>query len=274
MCPLQDWLAGGIAASFGHTNYKGHRMNRLQGKVALITGGNSGIGMAIAKRFAAEGAQVIATGRRQDVLDEAVRRIGHGAIGIRGDVADIQHHAVVAGEIRARFGALDVYVANAGVNTITPSAEVTPKEFDAQFNVNTRGVFFGVQHIAPIMRDGGGIVLTGSLAATRALDGHAVYAGSKAAIKAFARHWALEFKDRKIRVNVLSPGPVDTSILEKMGIPEAERPGFVRTMAGMIPAGRFGEVDELALAALYLASDESRFVNGVELLVDGGMSLN
>jgi NAD(P)-dependent dehydrogenase (short-subunit alcohol dehydrogenase family) len=249
-------------------------MKRLQDKVALITGGNSGIGLATAERFAAEGAQVIVTARRQDLLDEAVRRIGHGATGIRGDVADIGHHGAVADRIRERFGALDIYVANAGVNTITPSARVTPEEFDAQFNVNARGVFFGVQQIAPIVRDGGSIVLTSSLAATRALDGHAVYAGSKAAIRAFARHWALEFKARKIRVNVLSPGPVDTSILEKMGIPEAERPGFVKAMADMIPAGRFGKADELALAALYLASDESRFVNGVELLVDGGMSLN
>lgn len=249
-------------------------MNRLQGKTALITGGNSGIGMATAERFAAEGARVIVTARRQSVLDAAVRRIGHGAIGICGDVADIEHHAAVADEVRERFGALDIYVANAGVNTITPSAQVTPEEFDAQFNVNARGVFFGVQHVAPIIRDGGSIVLISSLAATRALDGHAVYAGSKAAVRAFARHWALEFKARKIRVNVLSPGPVDTSILEKMGIPEADRPGFVKAMAGMIPAGRFGEVDELALATLYLASDESRFVNGIELLVDGGMSLN
>ena len=249
-------------------------MKRLQDKVALITGGNSGIGLATAERFAAEGAQVIVTARRQERLDEAVRRIGHGAMGIRGDVADLDHHADVAQSIRDRFGALDIYVANAGVNTITPSAQVTPAEFDAQFNVNARGVFFGVQQIAPLIRDGGSIVLTSSLAATRALEGHAVYAGSKAAIQAFARHWALEFKARKIRVNVLSPGPVDTSILEKMGIPEAQRPGFVRAMADMIPAGRFGEADELALAALYLASDESRFVNGVELLVDGGMSLN
>ncbi len=249
-------------------------MKRLQDKVALITGGNSGIGLATAQRFAAEGAQVIVTARRQHVLDAALRRIGHGAAGIRGDVADLAHHAAVADEIRARFGALDIYVANAGINTITPSALVTPEEFDAQFNVNTRGVFFGVQHVAPLIRDGGSIVLTSSLAATRALDGHAVYAGSKAAIRAFARHWALEFKARKIRVNVLSPGPVDTSILEKMGIPEAQRPGFVQAMADMIPAGRFGEADELAAAALYLASDESRFVNGVELLVDGGMSLN
>jgi NAD(P)-dependent dehydrogenase (short-subunit alcohol dehydrogenase family) len=249
-------------------------MKRLQDKVALITGGNSGIGLATAQRFAAEGAQVIVTARRQEPLDEAVRRIGHGALGIRGDVADLAHHAAVADEIRARFGALDIYVANAGVNTITPSAQVTPEEFDAQFSVNTRGVFFGVQHVAPLIRDGGSIVLTSSLAATRALDGHAVYAGSKAALRAFARHWALEFKARRIRVNVLSPGPVDTSILDKMGIPDAQRPGFVEAMAAMIPAGRFGEADELAAAALYLASDESRFVNGVELLVDGGMSLN
>lgn len=249
-------------------------MKRLQEKVALITGGNSGIGLATAQRFAAEGAQVIVTARRQEPLDEAVRRIGHGALGIRGDVADLAHHAAVADEIRARFGALDIYVANAGVNTITPSAQVTPEEFDAQFSVNTRGVFFGVQHVAPLIRDGGSIVLTSSLAATRALDGHAVYAGSKAALRAFARHWALEFRARRIRVNVLSPGPVDTSILDKMGIPDAQRPGFVEAMAAMIPAGRFGEADELAAAALYLASDESRFVNGVELLVDGGMSLN
>lgn len=249
-------------------------MNKLSGKVALVTGGNSGIGLATAQRFAAEGAQVIVTARRQEPLDEAVRRIGHGALGIRGDVADLAHHAAVADEIRARFGALDIYVANAGVNTITPSAQVTPEEFDAQFSVNTRGVFFGVQHVAPLIRDGGSIVLTSSLAATRALDGHAVYAGSKAALRAFARHWALEFKARRIRVNVLSPGPVDTSILDKMGIPDAQRPGFVEAMAAMIPAGRFGEADELAAAALYLASDESRFVNGVELLVDGGMSLN
>lgn len=249
-------------------------MKRLQGKIALITGGNSGIGLATAELFAAEGAQVVVTARRQNALDEAVRRIGHGAIGIQGDVADLEHHALVASQVQDRFGMLDVYVANAGINTITPSAQVTPQEFDAQFNVNARGVFFGVQRLAPVMRDGGSIILTSSLAATRTLDGHAVYAGSKAAIAAFARHWALEFKARKIRVNVLSPGPVDTSILEKMGIPEAERPAFVEAMAGLIPAGRFGEPRELAHAALYLASDESRFVNGAELRVDGGMSLH
>ncbi|HEY5803568.1 MAG TPA: glucose 1-dehydrogenase [Lysobacter sp.] len=248
-------------------------MNRLQDKVAVVTGGNSGIGLAAAELFAAEGAQVVVTGRRQDVLDDAVRRIGHGAIGIQGDVADIEHHAALATTVRERFGALDIYMANAGVITIAHSAGVTAEEFDAQFNVNTRGVFFGVQSIIPVMRNGGSIILTSSLAATKVLEGHAVYAGSKAAIAAFARNWALELRQRRIRVNVLSPGPVDTSILAKLGVAEADRPTFVKMMADMIPAGRLGEPEELAKAALYLASDDSSFVNGIELNVDGGMSL-
>lgn len=248
-------------------------MKRLQGKTALITGGNSGIGLASAELFAAEGAQVIVSARRQDVLDEAVRRIGHGAVGIQGDVADLEHHAAAARLVRERFGALDIYMANAGVITIKPSVDVTPAEYDAQFAVNARAVFFGVQAIAPTLRDGGTIILTSSLAATRVLDGHAVYAGSKAAIGAFARNWALEFRPRRIRVNVLSPGPVDTSILEKLGIAPTDRPAFLAAMADRIPAGRLGDVDELARAALFLASDESGFVNGVDLHVDGGMSL-
>jgi NAD(P)-dependent dehydrogenase (short-subunit alcohol dehydrogenase family) len=248
-------------------------MKRLQGKVALITGGNSGIGLAAAQLFAAEGARVIVTGRRQEVLDEAVRLIGHDAMGIQGDVADIGHHAHVAQAVHDQFGALDVYMANAGVISIAHSAGVTAEEYDAQFNVNTRGVFFGVQSIVPVMRDGGSIILTSSLAATKVLQGHAVYAGTKAAIAAFARSWALELRERRIRVNVLSPGPVDTSILSKLGIPEADRPGFLKTMADLIPAGRLGEPDELARAALFLASADSTFVNGIELNVDGGMLL-
>jgi len=248
-------------------------MKRLEGKVAVVTGGNSGIGLAAARLFAAEGAQVILTGRRRDVLDEAVAQVGHGAVGMQGDVADLQHHAEVARQVRERHGRLDVYMANAGVITLRHSGGVTPEEFDAQFNVNTRGVFFGVQSILPVMRDGGSIILTSSLAATKVLEGHAVYAGSKAAIAAFARNWALELRDRRIRVNVLSPGPVDTSILAKLGIPEAERPAFLQTMQDMIPAGRMGAPEELARAALFLAGSDGSFVNGVELHVDGGMSL-
>lgn len=248
-------------------------MKRLDQKVALITGGNSGIGLATAQLFAKHGAKVIITARRRETLDEAVRLIGHDALGIQGDVADIDHHAEVAKEIKHRFGSLDVYMANAGILTITHSSQVTPSEFDAQFGVNARGVFFGVQAMAPILREGSSIILTSSLASSRALDGHAVYAGSKAAIGAFARSWALEFKQRRVRVNVLSPGPVDTSIIEKLGVSEAERPSFLRSMTERIPAGRLGEADELAHAALYLASDESRYVNGTELRVDGGMYL-
>lgn len=248
-------------------------MKTLTGKVALITGGNSGIGLAAARRFAAEGAQVIITGRRRKAIDEAVARIGTGALGIQGDVASIEHHEAVAAHIHATFGALDIYMANAGINTINHSAQVSPDEYDAQFSVNARGVFFGVQKMIPIMRDGGSIIVTGSIAAEKVLDGHAVYAGSKAAIGAFARSWAIELKSRGIRVNVLSPGPVDTEILAKLGIPPEGRDAFEQAVAEEIPLGRLGRPDELANAALFLASDASSFVNGVNLRVDGGMTL-
>jgi len=248
-------------------------MQRLAGKVAVVTGGNSGIGLAAACLFAQEGAHVIVTARRNETLEKAIAQIGHGAIGIQGDVSDLEHHAHLATEVRRRFGGLDIYMANAGVITLTSSHEVTPEEYDQQFNINTRGVFFGVQSITPLLRDKASIILTSSLAATKVLDGHAVYAGSKAAIAAFARHWALELRARRIRVNILSPGPVDTPIIGKLGITEQIRPEFLAQMSALIPAGRLGDVQELALAALYLASADSSFVNGIELHVDGGMSL-
>jgi NAD(P)-dependent dehydrogenase (short-subunit alcohol dehydrogenase family) len=248
-------------------------MQRLAGKIAVVTGGNSGIGLAAACLFAQEGAQVIVTARRNETLEKAIAQIGHGAIGIQGDVSDLEHHDHLATEIKQRFGGLDIYMANAGVISLTSSHEVTPEEYDQQFNINTRGVFFGVQSITPILRDKASIILTSSLAATKVLDGHAVYAGSKAAIAAFARNWALELRARRIRVNILSPGPVDTPIIGKLGITEEARPEFLEQMSALIPAGRLGDVQELALAALYLASADSSFVNGIELHVDGGMSL-
>ena len=248
-------------------------MQKLRDKVALVTGGNSGIGLAAAKAFAAEGAQVVITGRRRTVVDQAVQEIGFGALGIDGDVADPAHHAYVAAEVTRRFGPLDIYMANAGVNQITHSAEVSEAEYDMQFGINARGVFFGVQKMAPILRDGGAIILVGSLASEKVLAGHAVYAGSKAAIGAFARSWAIELKDRGIRVNVLSPGPVDTAILEKLGVPPEERASFTAAMAAGIALGRLGGPDELARAALFLASDASSFVTGINLRVDGGMAL-
>ncbi|MFB9947613.1 glucose 1-dehydrogenase [Rhizobium puerariae] len=248
-------------------------MQHLKNKVAVITGGNSGIGKATARLFAEEGAQVIITGRRQDIVDQAAGEIGHGAIGFVGDVADLAHHKKLADMVKARFGGLDIYMANAGVINLTASANVTPEDFDRHFATNTRGVFFGVQALAPLIRDGGNIIITSSLAATKVLPDHAVYSGSKAAVAAFARNWAIEFKPRKIRVNILSPGPVETAILGKLGVSEADRPAFEDQMASLIPAGRMGRPAELARAALFLASDTGSFVNGIELHVDGGMAL-
>jgi NAD(P)-dependent dehydrogenase (short-subunit alcohol dehydrogenase family) len=248
-------------------------MQRLEDKVAVITGGNSGIGRATAKLFAEEGARVIITGRRQDVVDQAVRDIGHHALGVVGDVADLEHHHRVADMIQNRFGGVDIYMANAGVISLTASGDVTPEDYDRHFAINTRGVFFGVQTIAPLIRNDGSIIVTSSLAATKVLPDHAVYAGSKAAVAAFAKNWAIEFKARRIRVNILSPGPVETEILGKLGVLEAERPAFEDHMASLIPAGRMGRPEELARAALFLASDESSFVNGIELHADGGMTL-
>jgi NAD(P)-dependent dehydrogenase (short-subunit alcohol dehydrogenase family) len=248
-------------------------MTSLDGKVAVITGGSSGIGFASAKLFAEQGAQVVITGRRRQALDDAVRSIGASAFAIRGDVADPQHHREVADFVRDRFGGVDIYMANAGVNTIGLSATVSESEFDAQFGINARGTFFGVQAIDPALRSGGSIILVGSVASDKVLEGHAVYAGTKAAIGAFARSWALEFKDRGIRVNLLSPGPTETEILEKLGVSADELGAFTTGMAGAIPLGRLGRPEEMARAALFLASDAGSFITGINLRVDGGMAL-
>jgi NAD(P)-dependent dehydrogenase (short-subunit alcohol dehydrogenase family) len=206
-------------------------------------------------------------------VKSAVAELGQNALGLPGDVADLSHHAGVAELVRQRFGGLDIYLANAGLNIIQDSAEVSPANYDAQFATNTRGLFFGVQSLGPLLRDGGALILTGSVAATKVLDGHAVYAGTKAASAAFARAWALEFKARGIRVNVLSPGPTNTPILKNLGITPEDRPAFEKGMAEAIPLGRMGQPDELAEAALFLASSASSFITGIELKVDGGMSL-
>jgi NAD(P)-dependent dehydrogenase (short-subunit alcohol dehydrogenase family) len=248
-------------------------MQRLKGKIAVITGGNSGIGKATARLFAEEGAQVIITGRRQEIVDQAIEQISHGAIGIVGDVADLNHHHKLADMVRQGFGGLDIYMANAGIINLTTSDKVSEEEYHQHFATNTRAVFFGVQTIAPLIRDGGNIIVTSSLAATKVLPDHTVYAGSKAAVAAFAKNWAIEFKSRKIRVNILSPGPVETAILAKLGVLEADRPAFESYMASLIPAGRMGQPEELAQAALFLASEAGSFVNGIELHVDGGMTL-
>ncbi|KIQ27911.1 short-chain dehydrogenase [Variovorax paradoxus] len=248
-------------------------MKKLSGKVAVVTGGNSGIGLACAQAFAAQGANVVIVGRRQDAVDAALASIGPDAMGFVGDVADLAMHDRLLAAVKARFGAIDIYVANAGTAILEPSAAVTVDNYDVQFATNTRAVFFGVTKALAFMRDGGSVILTSSIASGKVMENHAVYAGSKAAIEAFARNWALELKARRIRVNVLSPGPVDTPILAKLGISEAARPAFDKSMAAAIPLGRMGQPDELAQAALFLASDDSVFVTGVNLKIDGGMAL-
>ena len=248
-------------------------MKKLSGKTAVITGGNSGIGFAAAQAFVAEGARVAILGRRQQAVDDAVAQLGTSAFGVVGDVGDLSTHDRMMAEVHERFGAIDIYMANAGMNNIEPSPAVSVDSYDIQFGTNTRAVFFGVTKALPLMRDGGSIILTSSIASTKVLENHAVYAGSKAAVEAFARAWALEFKARKIRVNVLSPGPTDTPILEKLGVVESDRAAFEQSMASAIPLGRLAQPGELARAALFLASDESTFITGVVLRVDGGIAL-
>lgn len=248
-------------------------MKKLAGKNAVITGGNSGIGFATAQRFIEEGARVAILGRRQEAVDEAVARLGSSAIGVVGDVGTLAAHERLMRAVKERFGAIDIYMANAGINHIEPSCGVSEESYDTQFAVNTRAVFFGVTQAMPLMREGGSIILTGSIASTKVLENHAVYAGSKAAIGAFARAWALEFKTRRIRVNVLSPGPTDTPILAKLGVAESNRAAFEEGVAAAIPLGRLATGEEVAGAALFLASDESAFITGVDLRVDGGIAL-
>jgi NAD(P)-dependent dehydrogenase (short-subunit alcohol dehydrogenase family) len=247
-------------------------MKKLEGKIALTTGGNSGIGLASAKEFVREGAQVVITGRRQSALDDALKEIGSGAVAIQGDVSNLSDLDRLYQELAGRFGKIDVLFANAGVIELAPFQAVTEDHFDYQFNVNVRGLFFTVQKALPLMKDGGSIILTSSIAHLKALDGHNVYAATKAAIRSFARSWTADLKHRKIRVNCLSPGPVDTPIIEKMGISPEKFPEFNQAIARLIPMGRLGQASELATAALFLASADSSFVTGIDLCVDGGMA--
>ncbi|ANI14735.1 glucose 1-dehydrogenase [Pseudomonas citronellolis] len=247
-------------------------MGKLNDKIALVTGGNSGIGLATAQRFAREGATVVITGRRRQVLDEAVGQIGGNALGICADASRLADIDALYQRIGQLYGQLDVLVANAGIIRPAAGEQVDEAQFDEQFDINVKGVFYSIQKALPLLRDGGSIVLVSSIAHLKALDAHVVYAATKAAVRSFARSWAGELRQRNIRVNCLSPGPVLTPIIGKMGIGDEQFAAFERQVAGQIPLGRLGRPEELANAALFLASDDSSFVTGVDLCVDGGLS--
>lgn len=247
-------------------------MGRLGGKVAVITGGNSGIGFAAARRFAAEGAHVFITGRRQAELDNAVEAIGTGATAVQGDVSNLDDLARLFSTVRAEKGRLDILFANAGLGALEPLGGITEEAFDLVVGVNLKGTLFTVQEALPLMGPGGSIIMTGSTTGSMGTPAFSVYSATKAAIRNFARSWALDLKSAGIRVNVLSPGPTETPGLlrglARSGQPDAALAGLI----GRTPLGRIGRPEETAAAALFLASDDSSFMTGSEVFVDGGQA--
>ena len=245
-------------------------MGRLEGKVAVITGANSGIGLACANQFASEGARVFMTGRRQAELDKAVAAVGHGARGIRGDVANLADLDRLYEVVRQEAGWIDVLLANAGGGEFMALSDITEEHYDRIFATNVKGTLFTVSKALPLLRDGASVILTGSAAGTKGGAAFSVYSASKAAIRNFARSWIQDLAPRRIRINVLAPGATSTPGLHGLFPTEEVNRAVVATMAAASPLGRLGSPNEVARAALFLASDESSFVNGSELFVDGG----
>jgi NAD(P)-dependent dehydrogenase (short-subunit alcohol dehydrogenase family) len=240
-------------------------MGKLDGKVAVITAATSGMALATAKLFVEEGAYVFITGRRKDALDEAVKSIGRNVTGVQGDASKLSDLDALYAKVKAEKGHIDVLFASAGTGDFNvPIGSVTEEIFDKTFNLNVRGTLFTVQKALPLFRDGGSIIMNGSIVSIKGISGMGVYNASKAAVRSFARTWTNDLKDRKIRVNVLSPGTIQTGIFD--GIPQEVIDGF----KALIPMGRVGQPREIATVALFLASDDSSFVTGIELFVDGG----
>ncbi len=245
-------------------------MGRLEGKVAVVTGANSGIGLASAKRFASEGARVFMTGRRQAELDKAVAEVGHDARGVQGDVASLADLDRLYRVVREEAGRIDVLLANAGGGELMPLADITEEHYERTFATNVKGTLFTVQKALPLLRDGASVILTGSTTGTTGGPSFSVYSASKAAIRNFARSWIQDLAPRRIRVNVLVPGATSTPGLRGLTHTEEQNRAFVAALEAAAPLGRMGSPDEIASAALFLASDESSFVNGSELFADGG----
>jgi NAD(P)-dependent dehydrogenase (short-subunit alcohol dehydrogenase family) len=244
---------------------------RLDGKIALITGGNSGIGLATAQRFVQEGAYVFITGRRQDEVDKAVKQIGKNVIGLQGDVSNIADLDRLYGTVKQQKGRIDILFANAGVYDVAPLGSITEAHFDKIFSVNVKGLLFTVQKALPLFQDGGSIILTASVNASKGFGAMSVYSATKAAVRSFARSWTVDLKHRKIRVNAISPGPIDTPMLRSASKALGEEE-FMKVIINSVPLGRMGNPDEIAKAVSFLASDDSSYITGIELFVDGGIA--
>jgi NAD(P)-dependent dehydrogenase (short-subunit alcohol dehydrogenase family) len=249
-------------------------MGQLDSKTALVTGGSSGIGLAAAKRFAAEGAHVFLTGRREQELGDAVKAVGGGATGIRGDVADLADLDRVMSIIADHGHGLDVLFANAGGGGMGPLGQITAEQFDETFGINVRGTLFTVQKALPLLNSGASVILSGSTAGSNSkLPAFSVYAASKAAIRSFARTWAAELAGRGIRVNTITPGPTETpGLLAGAATLGDQAPALLQSIAASVPLGRLATSDEIANAVLFLASHQSSFVTGIELFADGGQN--
>jgi len=247
-------------------------MGKLDGRIALITGGNSGIGLATAKRFVNEGAYVFITGRRDTELAAAVKQVGHDVTGVQGDVSNLGDLDRLFAQIRQEKGRLDIVFANAGIAKYAPFGTITEEFYHSIFDINVKGVLFTVQKALPLMPDGASIILNASIVGSKGLSSNSVYSATKAAIRSFARTWTTDLKDRRIRVNAVSPGTIDTPGLSDLLASSAAGEQRKKMISGSVPLGRFGTPDEIAKAVMFLASDDSSYVTGTELFVDGGFA--
>lgn len=247
-------------------------MKKLENKVAVITGANSGIGLATAKSYLNEGAKVVLAGRRQEALDEVANELTGDFITVRADVANIEDNQHLIKQAVDKYGKIDILFLNAGIAPPTPTTDISEGHYNELFNINVKGPVFAVKEALPHINDGGSILFTNSIVTQKGFDGLSIYSATKGALRAYQRVLTSEVKPRKIRVNSIAPGPIETPIYSKMGLPEETLNEMGTNFAQMVPLGRFGTSEEVANAALFLASDDASYINGVELEVDGGLS--